>query len=247
MATNLLSVTLVSAALLSGCGAYAGQSAASSGDAAQGATLDAASASRSAVGALAKDGRVYCTGTLIARREVVTAAHCVAGVDSARVTFLLGERDGSPAYVLHADVTLAHPGFKGKPPGDDIGIVKLSDEAPIEPMPVLAAMDESFVGQKLRFVSCGAAAGQASVAPCHEHSALIEMTDLESETFTFGASGRHACGDDGGTPALHRTTLGDYELAGVTSQGDITCAKYGVAMRLDAYYDFLVESGAGED
>src|SRR2546423_8978407 len=43
-----------------------------------------------AVGAILLDGRLSCTGTVIGARTILTAAHCVQGIDARRLSFKLG-------------------------------------------------------------------------------------------------------------------------------------------------------------
>jgi secreted trypsin-like serine protease len=200
-----------------------------------------------AVGALLYDGQFYCSGTLIGKREVVTAAHCVRGFDASRIAFAIGPSVNKPEYVFRAARAAAHPSFSPSRLVDDIGIVVLADDAPVDPMPVLADMDDSFVGEHLLFVGYGVDDGVTHSGAGTKRAVSIEIADVFPWAFRYNQPGRNTCNGDSGGPAFYRTRRGNYLLAGVTSYGDASCTLYGVDTRADQYLDFLGVPGAAKE
>ena len=76
--------------------------------------------------------RVHCTATLIGPREVVTARHCVEGVEPGDLHVVLGFDRGD--YVHHGRVATVSAS-----PDHDIARLCLEDVAPVEPRPALRA------------------------------------------------------------------------------------------------------------
>src|SRR5690349_5575571 len=56
-----------------------------------------------ATGMLLVQGQPYCTGTVVAPRTVITAAHCVDQVDASQMTFGFGPSQ----YQIEAEVQVA--------------------------------------------------------------------------------------------------------------------------------------------
>jgi secreted trypsin-like serine protease len=198
-----------------------------------------------AVGALLYDGQFYCTGTLIGPRQVATAARCVQGFEASRMAFAIGAEVSRPDLVLRVARAEVHPSFSLSRSSGDIGLAVLVEDAPVAPLPVLASMDESLVGEYLLFVGFGDGDGD-DAAPARadrKRVAWIEVAELSPLFFRYERSSRNGhCGDAGG-PALYRTEKGRYLLAGITTCADAGCAVCDVDTRADRYLEFLGVTG----
>ncbi|MCL4149713.1 UNVERIFIED_CONTAM: hypothetical protein GTU68_017321, partial [Idotea baltica] len=105
--------------------------------------------------ALLYKGHYFCAGTLINEKYVLTAAHCIRGVNTTKMKALLGEHVRSfplETNTVYYDVvyTVYHHLFNPASFNNDIGLVKLSPKVPFKwysrpaclPMPKLDYVGE---------------------------------------------------------------------------------------------------------
>lgn len=192
-----------------------------------------------AVGALTQRGSSFCTGTLIGKRLVVTAAHCLQGVRPSNVRFALGPRAATPQVELGVSRVIAHPKFDATRITNDIGVLILSDDAPIAPMAVNESMSSNWVGRPLMFVGYGVTSGLTKSGGGVKRSARIAVSKVGSTQFSYEDDEKNTCFGDSGGPAFAKDSDGNLSLVGVTSYGDRGCRAYGVDTRVDVYRDFF--------
>lgn len=250
---KLALVLLTSAALgvLAGCSVTAEPEA--SGDSAQaiiGGTRDTGHAYVVGVGT---QTRVFCSGTVIGKRTVLTAAHCVAG--GIKAVFIGSETSGPNVTKISVETVIRHPSFRstGGKLTNDLAILKLATAAPVQPAPLFrGTMDNSptFVGPKLTYVGFGD--DTLATGPQGETSGLgtkrvthfaIDKVGagevggttgtIDDTMFWYSVPGISMCHGDSGGPSFFLQD-GVEHLIGVTSFGDPTCASDGVQARADA-------------
>ena len=192
-----------------------------------------------AVGTLLYSGSTHCTGTLIAPRKVLTAAHCVDGFSASKMRFAIGPNAYSPQTTIQASSIEAHPGYNAYNISNDIGLVHLAQDAPVEPMPIVTSMDSSWVGRSLFFVGYGVDNGYNQTGAGIKRAVWMAISSVDSTTFRYDDPNRNTCNGDSGGPAFTQDANGTYFVAGVTSYGDAYCTQYGVDTRVDAYLDFI--------
>ena len=196
-----------------------------------------------AVGALVYNGNMHCTGTLIAPRKVLTAGHCVSGFSASRMQFVIGPRIDQAQYVIDAASIQAHPYYNGSSITNDIGLVILKQDAPIAPLGINTASMNSWKGTSLFFVGYGVNNGYNQTGAGIKRAVWMDITGVSTSTFSYENPDKNTCNGDSGGPAFLKTSSGDYLVAGVTSYGDQYCNSYGVDTRVDAYLDFVGETG----
>lgn len=195
-----------------------------------------------AVVALVHRGQSFCTGTLVGRRTVVTAAHCLPPhidlrLDDIEVFFgsRLGESGGFTMPVVDG---LAHPSWSPERVAGDIGLLALAHDAPAEP--VAMAYDDlsilSVAGDPVRLVGFGITARDgAGGGTKREGMAMVEAIDASSLYLDPGPAS--TCNGDSGGP-LFLQQGGAWVFAGIHSRSD--CDRQQIAERLDVHVmDFV--------
>lgn len=196
-----------------------------------------------AIGALMQDGSMYCSGTLIGPRKVLTAAHCIDGLDASTVSFAIGPDSTAPQAVIRVASMTMHPSYDAKAIKNDVGIVTLVADAPATPLGLLAQMDTSWAGRSLLFVGYGVTNGRTQTGDGHKRAVSIALASVSSTTFRYSDPKHDTCNGDSGGPALWQDPSGAYLVAGLTSYGDYYCQQYGVDTRVDAFLGFINSTG----
>lgn len=189
-----------------------------------------------AVLGLMAEGRIICTGVLVAPRVALTAAHCMRGAPVDRVLVGISAGEGSPVDVLRS---WTHPSYKVGSADHDICVLLLG--APVD-APALPLNEEPLtgadVGQMLRVVGFGAvSAGDMSEPQKMQGTAIIG--GVSPLTFSVEPSPSQPCSGDSGGPVL-RSVNGEEAVVGIVSHGDADCAEYAHAVRVDAHLDDFV-------
>jgi len=210
-----------------------------------------------AVGALVleEDGYMYgsyCSGTLVDRNWVITAAHCVEALneDYSRYetyfviggNLLQGEID---EYALVVDA-IEFPSWNETTMAGDIGLLELGGSGirDTTPMPVNADnVTNSWEGDDMRLVGFGITSDNNNHSGDIKRTADVPVWGYDSAfIYTFDqADGQNACSGDSGGAGLEILGGNSFELAGIISfgwapHGGQPCTDGALAMtRVDRY------------
>ena len=208
-----------------------------------------------AVVALTIFGVPFCSGTVVAPRVVVTAAHCLdpnvspefGDVTLMQVFFGTDANTGAGTYIPIV-AGGPHPEFRidALSNGADIGVVALARDAPAAPVRMSARLATSWSDQPARLVGFGVDNGQffsgggikREVTTTIFGDPFFPAVD-DFYLFRDQTDGRGSCYGDSGGPLF--ADDGGEVLIGVTSFGDFDCTRYGASTRADLYIDTFIQ------
>lgn len=181
-----------------------------------------------------------CSGTLISDTLVVTAAHCLDDVTGPlRVFFGVNALKPWKGTVVETDHYTPHPLWDPATLENDIGVVRLAEEAPVDPAPLLVPGEfgSQNIGEDAHFLGFGATNWHGAGVGV-KRQVDIPIIGTTPNTFRYADPNGNTCfGDSGGGGFIHHE--GVWKLIGVTSYGDQWCQIYGVSTRVDANLSWL--------
>ncbi len=182
---------------------------------------------------------ISCTGTLIAPRVVVTAAHCL-GYDPANgFSVLFGASATAGGTLIPVVGGRAHPDFDTESHANDIAVLILESDAPagVTPIPMHTTALPDLTGTTVRMIGYGITSISGTDTG-ERMTGEAMVTEVSTDDIRMEPAPAMSCHGDSGGPVLADTGAGE-ELVGVTSYGDAACAQFGVAKRVDRQLAFI--------
>ncbi|WP_437968164.1 trypsin-like serine protease [Sorangium sp. So ce260] len=187
--------------------------------------------------------RAFCSGTVISRRTVITAGHCHGTLT--RVFF--GASLGRRSATVRIETSRRHPDYDPGTLENDLTLLKLESDAPVQPAPLLReSMENSgwYVGPDYTFVGYGVSDGVAGTGFGMRRVVTFPILAvgpaqvggtpgmIDATQFYYQVPAMNTCSGDSGGPAF-LVRWGVERHAGVTSFGDDPCTLDGVQARTD--------------
>ncbi len=178
-----------------------------------------------------------CTATLIGKKTVLTAAHCVSPGASHTFTTDDGVKHLSAKVVRH-------PSYNSYQITNDVAVIILQTEPAVAPMPINITAPSS--GLEVTIVGFGKTSEYSEDAGV-KRMAKNKIASVNSTQFSIAGSSTlgNLCNGDSGGPSYAIVNGVEVDI-GVHSTKSGACGSGSTDMRVDAYADWITQTASGD-
>lgn len=199
-----------------------------------------------------QEGTGGCTGSIIAKNLILTAAHCVVDkqkrvLPAGNFQIVFGTNMQLPAPTITAWGVAVHGNYNGLNGIDkyDVALIAFDGELPngYRPAKLIRQEDEPEIGEIVTLAGFGVTNGFNDTGSGTLRKADVRVLDFlgETEVMMDQRYGKGACRGDSGGPAFIKRGS-EYHVFGVTSRGAQLCNDTGIYTSVNAYADFIPQA-----
>ncbi|XP_070156239.1 soluble guanylate cyclase 89Db [Polyergus mexicanus] len=216
---------------------------------------------------MTKKGTFYCAGSVISRKHILTAAHCLQGFDIKTIKLVLMDSErpsiSSNAIVRHIKSTIIHENYRASTAfNNDIAIIEMDQPVSVNDVVRTACLPEDrtidYTGAIATVVGWGRTGENKPVSNELRKVDLPILSKEECDQAGYAKNritenmfcsgyldgGRDACFGDSGGPLHVKGVYGQLEVIGIVSWGR-GCAKPnfpGIYTKLTNYIEWLKDN-----